>query len=298
MHRRTAEFAQYCKAVYFDLEKQRSQHQDELIAALSTAGKPLTLQQWVRVTDYQWCLSPLCTAGSVKRIGGRFNIGQALAFIATPFPALYIAENAATAMSEYCCPPASSSALSQHELALRRPASFVNFSIEGQLSNVLDLRDLSALEDFVAIIRKFKLTRDTRQLARKYSLPARSLVAPLRTWRTKCWQLRMHGVWNLCWRTFLRPIRYSLAMCRRPGMKACCIHHSGEPVYAWRYIHRTSQAAIPICRSSATLPPERPARGLIARIFALMPCSSASGGIIQAPRARYCLHRSHPQRER
>src|SRR5690606_26191952 len=54
--------------------------------------------------------------------------------------------------------------------------SFANFSIEGQLSNVLDLRDLSALEDFVAIIKKFKLTRDTRQLARKYNLPARPLV--------------------------------------------------------------------------------------------------------------------------
>jgi hypothetical protein len=94
--------ARYRNAVYFDLEKQRVAHHAELVASLQDAGGiDLPIEDWVRITDYQWSLSPLSPLGSLKRIGGRFNVGEDLDLRAKPFPALYIAHDHDTAMYEY-----------------------------------------------------------------------------------------------------------------------------------------------------------------------------------------------------
>lgn len=175
---RSVDATRYGNAVYFDLEKQRVAHHHELVAALRDAGSiEVPIDGWVRITEYQWCLTPLSAAGSISRIGGRFNIGSDLDLRAKPFPALYIAHDHDTAMYEYFSGgPRKNSALATHELMLRRPSSFATFVLDGHLENVFDLRDYARLEAFIAIIRRFRLTDETRQLARKCGLPPRQLL--------------------------------------------------------------------------------------------------------------------------
>lgn len=176
-HTRSVDAARYGNAVYFDLEKQRVAHHDELVAAVRDAGGiELSIDGWVRITEYQWCLAPLSSAGSIKRIGGRFNVGEDLDLRAKPFPALYIAHDYDTAMYEYFGGPPSTNELSAHEIMLRRANSFATFVIDGHLHNVFDLRDLKRLDGFVSIIKRFTLTKETRELARRSGLPARKLV--------------------------------------------------------------------------------------------------------------------------
>lgn len=185
-HTRSVDARRYGNAVYFDLEKQRVAHHDELVSAVRNAGGiEVPICDWVRITDYQWCLAPLSPIGSLKRIGGRFNIGEDLDLRAKPFPALYIAHDTDTAMFEYFGGPPSSTALSSHEMMLRRSTSFTTFIIDGQLENVFDLRDYSKLTEFASIIRKFTLTKETRDIARKCSLPPRALMRSPRLMQEK-----------------------------------------------------------------------------------------------------------------
>jgi RES domain-containing protein len=197
-HTRSVDAARYGNAVYFDLEKQRVAHHDQLVASLGNAGSiAMSIDAWVRITEYQWCLTPLSAAGSIKRIGGRFNIGSDLDLRAKPFPALYIAHDYDTAMSEYFSgSPRTNGALAMHELMLTRPSSFATIVLDGNLENVFDLRDHARMNAFVAIIRRFKLTQETRELGRRLGLPPSRLVqsakglqqklfAPPSHWRTE-----------------------------------------------------------------------------------------------------------------
>ena len=100
---RSEDAQSYCDRVYFDLERQRAKHHDELCNALRSAT-PLDVHvdTWARVTDYRWSLTPLSTAGSLRGIGGRFNIGKDLDRARNQeFPALYIAADVDTAFLEY-----------------------------------------------------------------------------------------------------------------------------------------------------------------------------------------------------
>lgn len=183
---RSVDAQRYSNAVYFDLEKQRVSHHDALVSALRDAGGiELPITDWVRVTGNRWALQPLSSVGSIKGIGGRFNVGDALRLRAQVFPALYIAHDLDTAMYEYFGGPPASSALSMHELALRREGGFAVFVLEGQLENVLDIRDEKRLTAFVSIIKQFRLTKETQQLAKKCSLPPRMLMRSVKTLRDK-----------------------------------------------------------------------------------------------------------------
>jgi hypothetical protein len=52
---------------------------DELCAALQTIpATSISLDGCVRVTDWRWSLTPLSPLGSIKGVGGRFNIGDDL----------------------------------------------------------------------------------------------------------------------------------------------------------------------------------------------------------------------------
>lgn len=277
---RSVDAARYGNNVYFDLEKQRVAHHDELVAAVRDAGGvEVPVDGWVRITEYQWCLAPLSAAGSLKRIGGRFNIGEDLDLRAKPFPALYIAHDYDTAMQEYFGGPPSASALSAHEMMLRRPNSFATFVIDGHLHNVFDLRELPRLDAFVSIIKRFTLTKETREFARRNGLAARKLVRSSRELHDRVlassndWRMepllvdlrRQARSWDVTW--------------RRPDTRDFCTRHSKEGHCASRSTRATSPAPTPICKCAVLRRPDRHAYGSIARTCALraeLVCESGS----------------------
>lgn len=186
-----AEDAQsYSDRVYFDLERQRAKHYDELCDALRAATPTeVNISDWVRVTDYRWSLAPLSPAGSLKGIGGRFNIGEDLDRARNQeFPALYIAADVDTAYREFFGgpPEAQKSGLQLQEFALRRKSSFTRrssfttFTLGGRVENVFDLHDAKGLRDFVTIIKRFDLSSETRRFARRIGVRHQTLVRTTR----------------------------------------------------------------------------------------------------------------------
>ena len=72
-------------ALFFGLELERQRHSEALIDAVRgslTCGEPF--ESWARIIDYRYCCSPLSVAGSVRRDGGRFNMGAALGPVWSP----------------------------------------------------------------------------------------------------------------------------------------------------------------------------------------------------------------------
>ncbi len=166
--------------IYFELEQQRVARYDALCESLRTAPAiAINVEHWVRVTDWRWNLSPLSPAGSLKGIGGRFNIGNDLDRARNQsFGALYLAENVETAFSEYFggSQTEMKSGLTLSELALRRPSSFTTFLLKGQLEHVLDLRTPKVLDGFAGIIKHFDVSPQTKTAVRKAGLPPRATM--------------------------------------------------------------------------------------------------------------------------
>ena len=192
-------------ALYFGLESARQTHGPALIDALRAgASGPFEFDDWSRIVDYRHSLAPLSTAGSVKSEGGRFNIGRKLSPGAfTPFPALYVAEDYATAYRERFgqAPEATTSGsngLTSTELALRSPGSFTQVRVRGRVDLVLDVGDPAALKSFVEVIRSFQLPAAVTSLARRIALRrapwlVRSTVALQRQLLHRNWRmLPMH----------------------------------------------------------------------------------------------------------
>jgi len=162
------------RTLYFELESLRQREAQRLIDAVSSrARNHYEFQGWSRIVDYRYALEPLSTAGSIKNEGGRFNIGAALspgAFSA--FPALYIAQDYATAFLERFGVNAAARAISltPEDLALRRPESFTQVRLRGVLENVLDVADLDALRPVVGILKEFLMPKAVGMTARKLGL--------------------------------------------------------------------------------------------------------------------------------
>jgi hypothetical protein len=162
------------RSLYFALESLRQRDAPRLIDAVgSSTLNNFRFEAWSRIVDYRYSLEPLSTAGSVRNEGGRFNIGAALSPGAfTAFPALYIAEDYPTAFLERfgSKPDLRGAALSAEELALRKPGSFTQVRLRGNLENVLDAGNLEALRPVVNIIKEFPLPKAVTLVARKLGL--------------------------------------------------------------------------------------------------------------------------------
>jgi RES domain-containing protein len=197
---RTFDMQSYADRAHYDLERQRVKNHDALCAALRVpAAIRVTVDGWIRVTDWRWNLTPLSPAGSVREIGGRFNIGRELDRArGQHFPALYIAKDHDTAFREYFGGPLTSSVgkMTRGELALRTEASFSTFSLRGSVEQVFDARTSANLGPFLQIISKFELSKETRRRASALRLPQisifrkptqlwRRLLAAPSTWRTE-----------------------------------------------------------------------------------------------------------------
>ena len=201
----------YCDRVYFDLERQRAANHEALCDALRGAGGvDVPVDGWARVCDYRWSLAPLSPAGSLKGIGGRFNIGSDLDRArGQQFPALYIAEDVDTAYLEFFGGPPETDAgeLKLQEFALRRKTSFTTFTLRGRVENVLDLRASSCLKGFAKIIATFKLSGSLAVLVFRF---AHSCAQQDRFRRAFCWRLKYGGPSPSC-SAFPRPTRSSVA---------------------------------------------------------------------------------------
>jgi len=175
--------------IYFELEALRAAKYDALCDALrSSPGVSLDVNGWSRVTDYCWSLSPLSPAGSVKGVGGRFNIGEMLDRArGQAFPCLYIAQSVETAYAEYFGESLSTQMgpLTLGELALRRESSFTTFLLNGRLERVLDLREETSLKSFADIIRHFSISSSTKAAFRSAGLPQRQIIRSAKQLRSR-----------------------------------------------------------------------------------------------------------------
>lgn len=167
--------------LHFGLERQRRGCRAELLEALRFKSAPrLNLEGWVRIVDYRYCLTPLSAAGSLRAIGGRFNVGQDLgtAIGMAPWPALYVAQDLETAYREKYQIRFShhASGLTPEELALQDPNSFLVAYLQGEIRSVLNLSDPNAVKPFCQKIGTFELPRKAMTLARKLGVKQPRLV--------------------------------------------------------------------------------------------------------------------------
>lgn len=185
--------------LYSGLEPQRKRYHDELIAALRTASPaPVEFTRWVRIVNARYNEAPLATAGSLRAIGGRFNIGAAVTnAIGPPWPALYVASNFETAYREKfgIAKDSRVDGLTAEELALSPGASFSAFGVNGHLSTVFDLAQPDSLKAVAKVLAKFTLPKEAVKLGRRLKLP-QSDLAMIRTPKAL-----MHALLELNWRT-------------------------------------------------------------------------------------------------
>lgn len=166
--------------LYFDLEPSRQRDgQDLLDAARRSAIQDFQFDGWSRIVDYQFSLTPLSTLGSVRGIGGRFNIGQQISpGTITSFPALYVAEDYETAFREKFGMPKDDnrSGLKAHEFALRTEASFTQVRVRGAIDFLLDVGDVTRLQLFTDIIKKYPLPKSAITLSRNLGMKSPPLM--------------------------------------------------------------------------------------------------------------------------
>ena len=146
--------------LYFDLEGQRATHRKQLHEALLGATIRFSFRNWTRVVDYRYTLHPLSAVGSLKGIGGRFNIGEHVDLASlTPFPALYLGDRGRTALAEHFQSDASKpNGLTREDFALTNSNSYSVVKLRGRLTSVFDLRKKSNLKLFVDITKHFTIS--------------------------------------------------------------------------------------------------------------------------------------------
>jgi hypothetical protein len=153
---------EYHLRVFYELEAQRQLDRKELVSALKDAKHPsiFPLDRWARLVDRQYSIQPLSAVGSIRSIGGRFNMGEGLRQPA-PFHALYLAEDPDTAFREYFGIDRNErrNKLSPLDLALTPKKSFACVNVSGNVVNILDITNPTTLTAFCDVFANFGLTR-------------------------------------------------------------------------------------------------------------------------------------------
>ncbi len=158
--------------LYAILAHQRTAAASEIRKALlGAADGPFLFSKWRRIVDYEYCLHPLSTVGSVLgEVGGRFNIGRIDESKFPTFPALYLASTNETAMIEKFGQSDDSEGLSDLDFALRSADSFTSVAVSGTLETVIDLRRPERLQPLLDIFGSFYLTEELYRRAKKLRL--------------------------------------------------------------------------------------------------------------------------------
>jgi RES domain len=171
---------EYHLRVFYELEAQRQLYRSEIFNALKEAKHPslFALERWVRFLDHAYSNQPLSAVGSVRSIGGRFNVGEDLSRILAPFHALYLAEDPDTACREYLglAMNESRGRLTPRDLALTPKKSFSCVRVSGVVANLLDITDPKRLKPFCDAIAKFVINSDSQELIRSTTLSPMTVI--------------------------------------------------------------------------------------------------------------------------
>jgi len=153
---------------YNELKFQRSNIIDKIHAKLiETCKTNYNFQKWQRVITWKYSTNPLSIIGSIKDpAGGRFNVGDIDRTTFPSFPALYIAEDAETAIQEKLMNKVKDDAQSCLDTALAKKASFSCISVSGSLDAVINLNNPKTLKPFVYLIRNFSISEYLRKASK------------------------------------------------------------------------------------------------------------------------------------
>lgn len=171
--KRTDDFLKYHWHYYGELARQRNVFQDAIRnALLKNCTSNYKIQHWQRAVKYKYGLHPFSTVGSLRFIGGRFNVGHDINSELPSFPALYLAQDKDTALQEHLGqePLPKDLGLTPKEMALTNPTSETIVSVSGQLDKVFDLTSARHLKTLVAIIKNFKLSQSLREEAKSLGI--------------------------------------------------------------------------------------------------------------------------------
>ncbi len=158
--------------LYQELAVQRAEYYPALCESLRAVAKPLNQNLWVRRVSWAYTLMPLSPRGAY-RAGGRFNVGKISEVGpgvpgATPFPALYLAEDEDTAKAEALGATKVDRRISQDELILQVSSpSHTVIRVNTSLSTVIDLRQSDSLIPFLSCTRGFRVGELVRALSQK-----------------------------------------------------------------------------------------------------------------------------------
>lgn len=159
---------------YYCLHAQRASKYQEICQSLkNNSSQQFKFNDWHRVVNYEYSLTPLSYSGSLRWMGGRFNYGQDIddsQFY--PFPCFYIAEDFETAYREKYGLKSSEvkNGLTSEELAQQKNNSFSAMLVKGEINNIFDLTITKNLNDFLEITKKFTVSKEIIDLARMLNL--------------------------------------------------------------------------------------------------------------------------------
>jgi hypothetical protein len=169
--------AAYNTQLFYELEGQRAAHAEEIRAALqSIPGVTVSVDGWCRQVKARYALSPLSCAGSLIA-SGRFNYGNDLDTRFPRFPALYIAEDRATAHCEmFQLATEVPGRLSAEEMNFQPRQSIATYALAGTVHQVFDLTKTENLASFMEVTRHFTLSSELRKMEKAFGLPARQVA--------------------------------------------------------------------------------------------------------------------------
>lgn len=160
--------------IYYGPEAARRRYSEQISAALNSPDPvSVDLSDWVRMVKLRYINSPLSAAGSLRGIGGRFNIGQDVdKRMRSPFPALYLAEDSETAYREmYQCDVGSKSAtgLLPEELSLM--VSSATFFLRGNVDHIFDCTRPENLQPLCKVLSRIEMPEKARAILKRLKAP-------------------------------------------------------------------------------------------------------------------------------
>ncbi len=178
--RRVKDLLEYHNFYYSALAHQRAQIINDLKHSLSCNTKPFSFENWSRIVTYRFSDHPLSTRGSVLNDpGGRFNIGDIDTLRFPAFPALYVAQDYYTAYKEIFGQSTMEGKqdLSEEDFAFADSSSFSKICIRGRIEHTLDVNSKSSLEQFVQLIRDFRIPKELSAKARALKVQPPRIVS-------------------------------------------------------------------------------------------------------------------------